>query len=100
MILLQVQVSAATLDEDVSLARRFGRFYSVDTGQVQYPVTCDSHAEDVYRDEFTDTGLPVEHAQVIDLPFDYDAFVPFTEDASGTVIAELGAEPGEGWIAR
>lgn len=100
MIILQVQLGQTTTDQDVALRDRFSRFYNAPLGRIEYPVSCDSHAFDVYDDEFTtnDAAPGVDHAAVIELPYDYDAFTPFTEEDAGTELAVLGAEPGEGWV--
>ena len=96
MIILQVRVGHVEADVEATLAKRFHKFYDPRTGGIEYPVSCDSHAFDVFADEFTDAteARPVDFAAVIELPYDYDAFVPFSEESAGTALATLGAE---GW---
>lgn len=98
MILLQVKVGHVTADEGMRLMARFGKWYDPETGEVQYPVSCDSHGFDVFHDEFEEVGTGVDSAAIVDMPYGYDAFVPFTEESAGTALYELGGEPDEGWI--
>lgn len=95
MLILQVQVGLIDKNVNDRLITRFYNFYNEKTGQVQYPVTGDSHAFDVFRDEFEDPGVAVDFAAVVSLPFSVESFVPFTEDSSGTVLYEATGEPGE-----
>lgn len=89
---MQVQLTSATEAQHVALEHRFHRFYSRDVLRVEYPVTCDSHGLDVFRDEFAETTMDVDCGWLISLPFPSDHFVPFTDDDSGTVVAALTCE--------
>lgn len=92
-IILQVQLGAVNDDEQELLKIRFHRFYDRGSGQIQYPCTGDSHAEDVFTDEFTRhpsaVRRSVDYAAVIEMPYPVEQFVPFTEDSSGAVLFEL-----------
>ncbi len=98
MIVLMVMVGRVEADVEASLVKRFGKFYDPMTRQVDYPTSCDSHAFDVFNDEFATSteARPVDFAAVVDLPYDYDEFVPFSEDEVGTELAQLDGEGN--WI--
>lgn len=95
-VVLQVQVGGqTTLAEDFKLTQRFGQFYSADEYLVSYPVTCDSHGFDVFRDEFEDVpDRYVDFAALIVLPYPPDQFTPFTEESAGTELGQWTLESG------
>lgn len=97
-IILQVELAAKPTDVDQInyLFNRFGQWWDYGT-QIQYPVTCDSHGFDVFRDEFEDDPVAdVDLAQLIELPYPVEQFVPFTEESAGTQLAEW-VPGGDGW---
>jgi len=94
--ILQVVLGPVSTSYSEVLAERFGRFYNETTGEIQYPTSCDSHAFDVFSDEFEDPGVDVSVAKIIELPYPVEQFTPFTEESAGTELAEW--VPGaRGW---
>ena len=97
MIILQVVLGHEADDETVAhWTKRFGRFYSPATAQSEYPCTHDSHAYDVFNDEFEDTW--VGYAGIIELPYPVEDFVPFSEESAGVTLAEWNDDKSA-WVA-
>lgn len=98
--ILLVVLEALNPAQEKYLVRRFGRFWSPEHGHIEYPVSCDTHGFDVFRDEFGPGTIfenSVAHAALNALPFGPDSFEPFSEYSEGWRIAERNEE-GTAWV--
>ena len=87
-LLLTVALDAVTVEDREVLQKRFGDWYD-GMFKIENPVSIDSHAFDVFRDEFEDNPKrKVYFARLVWLPYPVEQFTPFTDDIDGTELAE------------
>jgi hypothetical protein len=88
MLVLRVLTHEDIDDATVArLSRRFGRFFDGIKGLVDYPVTSDTHAEDVLRDEFGEPPMGIIWAGLAEAD-DVEWYEPFHQDEGGPLNLE------------
>ncbi len=102
MILQVCLTDSPSAGQKNALERRFGRFWFPALGDVQYPVTDESHGEDVFRDEFEDGTVhdgKVAAAWLVEVDDDFVlAELPLVGEDDGSV-ERFEWTPHTDWIS-